>query len=559
MWKVCLQLHNLRPAAYEESTMSGTETEAGADGGPKPAADGDTGGEPTWGVHEVCSLFPEMSDEEFAGLKAHIAEHGQQELIVMHEGKVIDGRHRLKACRELGLAPKIMAWNGRGSLVAFVVGKNLHRRNLTPGQRAAIAAEALDALEAEARQRQQAAGGDKRSAAAKAARAGKAGRAATTGEGDGSVVAKSPQAVGAKPAPKSRDVAAAQFGVSGRGVQDAKAVLDRAPELHAQVKAGTKKGSQARRELADRERRAAMKAKAEKAEAAARAAGAVGPERQVVCGDSREELLRVERGSARLVFADPPYNIGVDYGGGRRDDELPDADYKCLLADIFVQCYDILTDDGSLWLLVNHENAAALEAILTGGGEGEARLGDGRKFVVRDWITWLEGFGVARTKGFSRTSRRLLHLVKDPKEFVFHPEAVNRLSDRQTKYNDKRADPNGKIWDDVWGVNPLIPRVAGTHRERLPGFPTQLPLRLLWSVVGCASDPGDLIVDPFSGSATTGVAAVRLGRRYLGVEKNPEYAELSRHRLAGLRPDRETGAPGPFEVSPETGEPEPAA
>jgi DNA modification methylase len=73
-------------------------------------------------------------------------------------------------------------------------------------------------------------------------------------------------------------------------------------------------------------------------------------------------------------------------------------------------------------------------------------------------------------------------------------------------------------------------------RERLPGFPTQLPLALLTAVVGCASDPGDLVLDPFSGSGITGEAALPLGRRYLGFERSPTYAKQSRLRLQALEP-----------------------
>jgi site-specific DNA-methyltransferase (adenine-specific) len=127
-------------------------------------------------------------------------------------------------------------------------------------------------------------------------------------------------------------------------------------------------------------------------------------------------------------------------------------------------------------------------------------------------------------------------MVRDRKRFVFHADAVRRPSDRQTKYRDRRANPAGKVWDDVWGINPPIPRVAGTHAERIEDFPTQLPLELLRRVVGCASDPGDLVVDPFNGSGTTGAACVELGRRYVGVEQSERYADRARRRLAGVTP-----------------------
>jgi hypothetical protein len=144
---------------------------------------------------------------------------------------------------------------------------------------------------------------------------------------------------------------------------------------------------------------------------------------------------------------------------------------------------------------------------------------DGKAFHVRDVVTWYETFGVNNSAGnkFNATSRRLLPAVKDPDRFVFHASAVTRPSDRQEKYDDRRASPGGKIWDDVWE----IPRLVGTAKERLPGFPTQLPLALLRPIIACCSDPGALVIDPFSGSGTTGAACVELGRRYLGFEQNP--------------------------------------
>ncbi len=102
-------------------------------------------------------------------------------------------------------------------------------------------------------------------------------------------------------------------------------------------------------------------------------------------------------------------------------------------------------------------------------------------------------------------------------------------------YNDPRANPNGKLWDDVWGINPKISRLVGNAAERLPGFPTQLPLDLLQPLIGCASDPGDLVLDPFSGSATTGVAALIQARRFLGIERSEQFGALSRQRLFSIQ------------------------
>jgi len=128
--------------------------------------------------------------------------------------------------------------------------------------------------------------------------------------------------------------------------------------------------------------------------------------------------------------------------------------------------------------------------------------------TITDWVTWYEGDGQEYTNRFNRSSRRLLHAVKDPNNYVFNADTV-------------------RLWGDVWP----IPRLADDAAERLPDFPDQLPLALLTPIIECSSDPGDLVLDPFCGSATTGVVAIRWGRRFVGIERSSEFVRLSRMRL----------------------------
>jgi site-specific DNA-methyltransferase (adenine-specific) len=240
---------------------------------------------------------------------------------------------------------------------------------------------------------------------------------------------------------------------------------------------------------------------------------------EVKQGDCLEGLESIEEGSVRLIFADPPYNIGIEYGD-HYDDSRPADQYEAWCGEWLAAAFRALTDDGSLWLLVNHEWARNLCSHAEDIG-----------FHLRQWLTWYESFGVNTTRMFNRCSRPLLWLTKDSSRFVFNPDAVSRESDRQAKYGDSRANPDGKLWDDVWGINPPIPRLVGTAEERMPGFPTQLPLALLRPIVGCASHEGDLVIDPFSGSGTTGAACIELDRRFIGFELSEEFADLSRLRL----------------------------
>jgi N6-adenosine-specific RNA methylase IME4 len=105
-------------------------------------------------LHEVANAFPPMTPEEYQALVQDIKANGLIESIKTWQGKVIDGRSRLQACQELGIKPRFDEWNGKGSLVSYVVSLNLKRRHLTADQKAAVAADILPLLEGEAKERQ---------------------------------------------------------------------------------------------------------------------------------------------------------------------------------------------------------------------------------------------------------------------------------------------------------------------------------------------------------------------------------------------------------------------
>lgn len=175
--------------------------------------------------HPVADLFPLMEGEEFEQLKADIQANGLREAIWLHpDGSIIDGRNRHRACIETETEPAFRTWDGQGSLVAFVVSMNLHRRHLSSSQRAVIALDILPILEAAAKERQ-----------------------TTHAEGDVYLPAKSPEGKS-----EARDDAGKLLNVSGRQVARAKALQARAPDLLKQVKAGDKTIAQASRELVKR-------------------------------------------------------------------------------------------------------------------------------------------------------------------------------------------------------------------------------------------------------------------------------------------------------------------
>lgn len=230
-------------------------------------------------------------------------------------------------------------------------------------------------------------------------------------------------------------------------------------------------------------------------------------------GDCCEVMARLPRKSVDLVVADPPYNIGIDYGRGKKADRRSDY-WEWCRKWIFL-CNRLLKPHGSIWIISGQEHGAEIDLSLQLEG-----------LTVRNRITWHETFGVYCHNKFGRTSRPVFYAVKDKKHFTFHKEAVTVPSARQEKYGDRRAAPGGKIMGDVWQIN----RVCGTFKERIQGVPTQLPSELVRRIIGVSSNPGDTVLDPFAGSGTTAVVAKEMGREAIGIELNPEYAEIARGR-----------------------------
>lgn len=478
--------------------------------------------------HPASEVFRLMGEEEYEAFKEDIRINGLMEPIWTYQGTILDGRNRYRACLELGIEPRFREWEGKSDPVAFVATLNLHRRHLDASQRAMVAARLIELFEDGAKKR----------------------KLASLRQGDEIPVSPNLEIEETEKG-KSSGKAAAIMNVSRGSTESARKVLnDGVPVLATLVDRGNMAVSAAEivaklpRDdqliVIDSVSNAPEQVTAKEVNKKVRA---LKRERQleskrltisaktklmdqdntweIITGDCLDAMAKMELGTARLVFADPPYNQGIDYGEGEKADRLSDNAYLSWCARWMELVEGILTADGSFWVLISNEYADYFGCMLREIG-----------FHRRSWIVWYETFGNNNLNGFNRTSRHLFYCVKDLNHFVFNPEAVMRRSDRQEKYHDKRANPKGKLWDDVWGINPFIPRLTGTSKERKPDFPTQLPVNLIKPVIECVTDYGDLVVDPFSGSGTTGEACLQTGRRYIGIEKSEHFAELSRARLS---------------------------
>ena len=254
---------------------------------------------------------------------------------------------------------------------------------------------------------------------------------------------------------------------------------------------------------------------------------------RLFCGDSIKVLNDGPEGWLDLVFADPPFNIGYLYHG--YNDRRNDDDYLQFSRDWMKAVHRALKPNGSFFLAIGDDYAADLCVI------ARRQLG----FTMRNWIIWHYTFGQQPKMKFARSHTHILYFTKDEKQFTFNADAIRVASARQTTYADARANPKGKLPDDVWFLRPQeapdpffaadgdtwnVSRVCGTFKEREGWHGCQMPIGVLNRIIKASSNPGDIVLDPFNGSGTTCVSAALLGRQYVGIDQSEEYVAVSRRR-----------------------------
>ena len=239
----------------------------------------------------------------------------------------------------------------------------------------------------------------------------------------------------------------------------------------------------------------------------------------IICGDCIKLLSRVKEPFADLIFADPPFNIGYKYDG--YNDKVKKNKYIDWTREWMSVCKKALKPAGSFYIAIGDDFAANVKIIA-----------DELGLFMRNWLIWHYTFGQQTKNKFARSHTHIFYFVNDQKNFTFNDLAVRIPSERQLTYNDRRAHSAGKIPDDVWDG---YSRVCGTFNERARWHPCQMPESLLKRIISVSSNPGDCVLDPFSGSGTTPAAAVQLNRNYLGIEISEKYVRQSNKRLAELK------------------------
>ena len=240
---------------------------------------------------------------------------------------------------------------------------------------------------------------------------------------------------------------------------------------------------------------------------------------KIICGDCIEVLSKVEEPFADLIFADPPFNIGYKYD--KYNDNVKREKYIDWTCKWMTACKKVLRPAGSFYIAISDDYAVHIKIIA-----------DELGFFLRNWIIWHYTFGQQTKQKFARSHTHIFYFVNDNKNYTFNDKAVRIPSDRQLIYNDRRAHLKGRIPDDVWTE---FSRVCGTFKERQGWHPCQMPEFLLQRIISVSTNPGDCVLDPFSGSGTTTAAAYRLGRNFVGIEISKKYVKQSEKRLESLK------------------------
>lgn len=247
----------------------------------------------------------------------------------------------------------------------------------------------------------------------------------------------------------------------------------------------------------------------------------------IICDDCVTMMNKMEEASVDLIFADPPYNLQLGDALTRPDNSSVSGVYEDWDNFESLEAYDqytrhwleaarrVLKDDGSIWIIGSYHNIFRVGCILQDMG-----------FWILNDIIWDKVNPMPNFKGtrFTNAHETLIWAVKNPKaKYKFNYEAMKALNeDTQMR--------------STWQI-PLC-----TGKERLKNadgsklHPTQKPEALLYRVIMASSNVGDIVLDPFFGTGTTGAVAKKLGRHFIGIEKDAAYVRGAEARLDAIEP-----------------------
>ena len=241
----------------------------------------------------------------------------------------------------------------------------------------------------------------------------------------------------------------------------------------------------------------------------------------IYCGDVIECFSEVPDNSIDLVFADPPYNIGKDFDGLL--DKFDEVEYIEWMSKWIKEIDRVITPTGTVYLMNSTQNFADMD------------------FICRDYfnilsrIVWsYDSSGVQAKKKFGSCWEPILHMVKNEKKYTFNYKdiMIEAKTGAKRELIDYRKSPpqpynKTKVPSNVWDFT----RVRFTMDE-YENHPTQKPIKLLERIILASSNEGDVVLDPFGGSFTTGAASKNLNRKFIGFDVNIDYVKIGIRRMS---------------------------
>jgi site-specific DNA-methyltransferase (adenine-specific) len=264
---------------------------------------------------------------------------------------------------------------------------------------------------------------------------------------------------------------------------------------------------------------------------------------EIRLGENLAILQGLPSASVDLIYIDPPFNTGLTqkrtritarrsengtrngFGDARYETTAvaspvyADAfdDYLAFLRPRLVEAQRLLKSSGSLFLHLDprevHYAKVMLDQIF------------GRE-CFRNEIIWAYDYGGKPRDRWPAKHDNVLWYSRSPKGYTFHYDAIDRVPYMAPDLVGPEKAARGKIPTDVWWIT-----VVPTNSREKTGYPTQKPLKLLERIVRVHSNPGDLVLDFFAGSGTTGQAAANLGRRFLLIDSSRDAVRVMRKRL----------------------------
>ena len=231
---------------------------------------------------------------------------------------------------------------------------------------------------------------------------------------------------------------------------------------------------------------------------------------QVIQGDTIEWTRSQKSETFDLVIADPPYNVGKDYGNNK--DSRPTVDYNQFTLKWLREAVRLLKPNGSIYCFMGFRYIAELYRAM------EEELG--LNFV--NWVCWHYTQGLGKRKGFSARHDDVL-LFSKAKDYTFNLDAIRIPQKFYRRINNMRGANPGDVWD--------FSHIHYCQKNRQK-HPTQKPEGLIERMVRASSNEGDTVLDPFLGSGTTARVCQQLGRKCVGIETNSEYVEIANDRLS---------------------------